>query len=161
MANGIHSANARFFDMVQQAFSFLEHSGFHLTNRAPSRLRYESAPVFVSIEWEARSGELNAWVGHECRTKLRKKVSSGRFSTKLAQDMQVHAQPAMAGDRVIFLPRGSADRLGEGQARLREATHGLLKRSLADSPDSSQPLVMRLWPGVEQIRRVHRAESGR
>jgi hypothetical protein len=56
--------NIKYFtDMAQQAFSFLENVGFRLTQSGPTRLQYESAQTFVTIEWDARSGELNVFIG--------------------------------------------------------------------------------------------------
>jgi hypothetical protein len=55
----------RFAETAQQAFSFLEHAGFRLTQGSPVRLHYEAAQASVTIDWDVRSGELNVWVGFE------------------------------------------------------------------------------------------------
>jgi hypothetical protein len=56
-----------FFDVAKQAFSFLERTGFSLTQGGPSQLQYETTQVFVTIGWDARSGELNVFVGFQPR----------------------------------------------------------------------------------------------
>lgn len=57
------TSSNRFTDMAKQAFSFLEDAGFRLSHADAARLQYETAQVFVTIEWDARSGETNVFVG--------------------------------------------------------------------------------------------------
>ena len=115
--------------MAQEAFSFLERAGFRLTESGPARLQYETAQAFVTIEWDSRSGEFNVFVGLQWRKgeagnalpltdllaaqgvdapdrrmpfQIAEESKLGPFLDKLANDMQVHAQPALAGDRMFF-----------------------------------------------------------
>src|SRR5262245_28823929 len=119
----------RFAEAAQQAFSFLEDAGFRLAESGPARLQYETARAFVTIDWDARSGELNVRVGlqpkhGEARDEFsltdlldmegvdvpeRKRPFQvadesqlSPFLEKLAADTQAHAQPALAGDRMLF-----------------------------------------------------------
>lgn len=119
----------RFPDMAKQAFSFLEGASFRLTQIDAGLLRYESAQSVVDIVWDARSGELEAFVGLHPQTGLAKDTYSlvdilgmegalppdrkvadhvadenrlRPFVEQLAEDMRVHAQPALAGDRMFF-----------------------------------------------------------
>jgi hypothetical protein len=119
----------RFAEATQQAFSFLEHAGFRLTQSSPVRLHYEAAQAFVTIDWDVRLGELNVWVGFQPKDgEAREKFSltdllamegvdaaEARmpfqvydasklrpFLDRLAVDTQVHARLALAGDRMFF-----------------------------------------------------------
>jgi hypothetical protein len=117
----------RFPDMAKRAFSFLEGAGFRLKQSDAGQLRYESAQSVVDIVWDARSGELEAFVGLYPQTGLPKDTYSltdvcgmeavpdrkmppqvadenrlRPFVDQLAEDMRVHAQPALAGDRMFF-----------------------------------------------------------
>ncbi len=56
-------SSRRFIDMAQRAFSFLEEKGFLLVQSESRTLRYEDSQVFVAIEWDDRSGELNVYLG--------------------------------------------------------------------------------------------------
>jgi hypothetical protein len=120
--------SVHFPDMAQQAFSFLEGAGFRLTQSGPARLQYETAQVFVAVEWDSRSGELNVFVGLQPRKdqadafsltdllamegvdvperrmpfQIAEESKLRSFLDKLAEDMQVHAEPALAGDRMFF-----------------------------------------------------------
>ena len=53
----------RFAEEATQAFSFLEDAGIRLTHSGPWRLQYETDQVFVTIDWDPRSGELNVYLG--------------------------------------------------------------------------------------------------
>jgi hypothetical protein len=114
--------------MAKRASSFLEGAGFRLTQLDAGQLRYESAQSVVDIVWDARSGELEAFVGLRPQTGLAKDTYSlmdilgmegappdrkvavqvadenrlQPFVDQLAEDMRVHAQPALAGDRMFF-----------------------------------------------------------
>jgi hypothetical protein len=119
----------RFTDMAQQAFSFLEGIGFRLSLSDPARLQYESTQTFVTIEWDARSGELNAFIGLQARKgelrdafslrdllamenvdvperkmpfQVADETKLGPFIDQMAEDTRVHAQLALAGDRMFF-----------------------------------------------------------
>ena len=117
----------RFPDMTKRAFSFLEGAGFRLTQIDASQLRYESAQSVVDIVWDARSGELEVFVGLPSSTrrpqdtysltdvfgmegvpdrKMPPQVADENrlepFVEQLAVDMRAHAQPALAGDRMFF-----------------------------------------------------------
>lgn len=119
----------QFPDMAKQAFSFLEGAGFRLTQIDAGQLRYESAQSVVIIGWDARSGELEAFVGLQPRTgqpqdtysltdilgmegaqaldrKMPCQVADENrlrpFVDQLAGDMRVNAQPALVGDRMFF-----------------------------------------------------------
>lgn len=60
----------RFPDLAKQVFSFLEGAGFRLTQINAGQLRYESAQSVVDIGWDARSGELEAFLGLHPQTGL-------------------------------------------------------------------------------------------
>ncbi len=57
----------RFPGAAKRAFSFLEDAGFRLVRRDPDQLQYETPQVLVTIEWDARSGELNVFLGLQPR----------------------------------------------------------------------------------------------
>jgi|SRR5882672_426632 len=117
----------RFPDMAKRAFSFLEGAGFRLTQIDASQLRYESVQAVVDIVWDARSGELEAFVGQPSSTrrpqdtysltdvfgmegvpdrKMPPQVADENrlqpFVDQLAGDLRAHAQPALVGDRMFF-----------------------------------------------------------
>lgn len=120
--------SARFVDMVERAFSFLEDSGFRRTNSEPGLVNYESDRSFVTVSWDTRSGELDAFVGLVPRTgrtqdeysladilgvaglpasdcKPAQVADEGRlesFIATLARNVRTHAQPGLAGDRMYF-----------------------------------------------------------
>jgi hypothetical protein len=124
----------RFPEIARQEFAFLEDTGFRLISSGDSGLEYESAQAFVLVRWDRRSGELGVWVG--CRsTKCQKRdaysltdllrmvgvetsenklpfqaAKEGRldlFLQKLSQYTRLHAQPALAGDRMFFRRLGA------------------------------------------------------
>lgn len=121
--------SGQFADMAHRAFSFLEDGGFHLVTRDPARLQYETSQAFATIEWDARSGELNVFVGlqpgkgeardafsltdllamdgvdvpeRKMPLQVAKENELMPFLDKLAADIRVHAQSALAGDRMFF-----------------------------------------------------------
>jgi hypothetical protein len=121
--------NMCFVDLAQRAFSFLLGAEFRLVNSDTTRVRYESNKVSVTIEWEVRSGELNAFIGLQSEVgevgsvfslsdilamekqdvpgrKMPFQVSEedrlGPFLEMMAEDMQLHAQRALTGDRMFF-----------------------------------------------------------
>jgi hypothetical protein len=123
------ASNDRFTDMAKKAFSFLEGAGFRLSHADATQLQYETARVIVTIEWDARSGDMDASVGLQPGKGERQDAFSlsvllglqgadlperkmpfqvaeenrlGPFLEKLADDMRAHAQPALAGDRMFF-----------------------------------------------------------
>jgi len=117
-----------FSEMAMQAFSFLEDAGFRCTKNAPSLLCYESDLSFVTVSWDARSGELDASIGllpqtgqvqdgysiadvlgfaglPESNSKPAQVADMSRlepFIATLAKNVYTYAQPALAGDRVYF-----------------------------------------------------------
>jgi hypothetical protein len=121
--------SARFPDMAKSAFAFLDDAGFRLVHCEQRALRYETAQVFVAIEWDARSGELNVYLGLQPKNGERADAFSlddllgmeqmGRpsrsmpfqvadesrlepFLKELATEMRAHAVPALDGDRMYF-----------------------------------------------------------
>jgi len=119
----------RFAEVAQLAFSFLEKTGFRLVQRGSTRLQYESDKAVVIIEWDARSGEMEVFVGLWPMKSEPQNVFSltdllnmqgvdapkgrkpfqvvderllAQFLEKLAEDTQMHAQSALAGDRMFF-----------------------------------------------------------
>jgi hypothetical protein len=121
--------NLLFVELTQQAFSFLEGVGFRLTQCDPTRLQYESAQTFVAVEWDARSGELNVFIGLQPRQgevrdafslrdllamenvdvperkmpfQVAEEIKLGPFLGKMAEDTRAHARLALAGDRMFF-----------------------------------------------------------
>lgn len=118
----------RFTELVKRAFSFLEGVGFQLTKSEPGLLDYESDRSFVTVNWDGRSGELEAFIGllprtgraqdgysisdvlgaaglptSECRPA--QVVDEDRlepFVVTLASNVRTHAQPGFAGDRMYF-----------------------------------------------------------
>lgn len=140
------TSSNRFTDMAKQAFSFLEDAGFRLSHADAARLQYETAQVFVTIEWDARSGETNVFVGLKSKKgeppdafslsdllgmqdvdvperkrpfQVAEENRLGPFLEKLADDMRVHAQPALAGDRMFF-HRLKAFRNAQSQAYMQD-----------------------------------------
>lgn len=136
----------QFRDRAQQAFSFLERAGFRLVERTPARLDYETAQAFVTIEWDARSGELNVFVGPQPREgevrnafsltdllamdgvdvperkmpfQVAEENKLGPFLDKLANDTQTYAQPALVGDPT-FYRRLKAFRNTQAQTYMRD-----------------------------------------
>jgi len=92
-------------------------------------MQYETDRAFVTIGWDARSGELDLYVGLQPRNgeardafsltdllamndidvperktpfQVTEEGKLGPFLDKLAVDAQAHAQPALAGDRMFF-----------------------------------------------------------
>jgi len=135
-----------FPDMAKQAFSFLQGAGFRLVESNPARVHYETAQAFVTIEWDARSGELNVFTGPQPRKGEERDAFSltdllamkgvnvpGRqipfqvaeesklrpFLDILAEETQVHAQSALAGDRMFFR-RLKAFRSAQAQTYMRD-----------------------------------------
>jgi hypothetical protein len=136
----------RFSEVAKQAFSYLDQAGFHLTQIDPDRLQYETTHAFVTVEWDARSGELNVFFGFQPRTGEKREAFSltdllamenvdvperkmpfqvadksklRPFLDKMAEDMRVHAQPALAGDRMFFY-RLNAFRSAQAQTHMRD-----------------------------------------
>ncbi len=137
--------SAQFPDMAQRAFSFLEDAGFRLVTRDSARLQYETSRVIATIEWDARSGELNMFVGLQPRKgeardaftltdllamdgvdvperktpfQVADESKLRPFLDKLAEDTRVHALSALAGDRMFF-HRLKAFRNAQAQAYMR------------------------------------------
>lgn len=52
-----------FQNVTKEAFSFLENRGFHIADDSTSCVQYEAGRVFVRIDWDRRSGEINVFVG--------------------------------------------------------------------------------------------------
>ncbi len=117
----------KFHDMVRHAFSFLESAGFSLTRVNVSQFRCDSARAVVVIGWDARSGELEAFLGLRQSTGQAPDIYAltdilgmegvpnpkapppvadegqlGPFVDRVASDIRVHAQPALVGDRMFF-----------------------------------------------------------
>jgi hypothetical protein len=118
-----------FTEAANRAFTFLERAGFRRTEAGSSRLKYESARSVAAVEWDARSGELNVFIGPYSPKEAARDAFSltdvpavegvdvperrmpfqipdegrlGPFLEKLAGDTQAHAQPGLAGDRMFF-----------------------------------------------------------
>lgn len=123
------TSKERFPDEAERAFSFLKDAGFRLVERGRTRLRYESARVVLTIEWDPRSGEMNVFFGLQPRYgeardsfaladvlgmegvdlpergmpfQVADEGRLGPFVARLADDTRIHAQPAIAGDRMFF-----------------------------------------------------------
>lgn len=120
--------STRFPDLVAQAFSFLESTGFRRTKADRDSVTYESSRAFVIVSWNPRSGELDAGFGLIPRTgtvpgeysladilgyaglpptdcKPAQVVDEARvrpFVEKLASHVRDYAQPALAGDEAYF-----------------------------------------------------------
>lgn len=119
--------SARFADMAKKTFSFLEGAGFGLARSEAGQVRYESPSSVVAIVWDARSGELEAYIGLRSSMgqpqdmysltdvlgmegvpgcKMPRQVADEDrlqpFLDQLADDLRVHAQPALVGDRIFF-----------------------------------------------------------
>jgi len=167
----------RFAEAAKQAFSFLEHANFRLAQTGPARLQYETAQSFVTIEWDARSGELNVFVGLQPRKgeaadafsltdvlamqgidvperKMPFQVAEESrlrpFLEKLAEDTQVNAQPALAGDRMFFR-RLQAFRSGKAQTYMRDMR---LRRVRSEAENAWQKReldkVVNLYTSIEK-----------
>jgi hypothetical protein len=119
--------STRFTDMTKEVFSFLEGAGFRLARIEAGHLRYESPISVVVINWDARSGELEAFVGlppspgkaqdmysltdvlgmegvpdRKMPPQVADESRLQPFVYQLADDLQAHAQPALVGDRMFF-----------------------------------------------------------
>lgn len=118
-----------FSDAAMRAFAFLESAGFRLVSSQESELRYESTGVLLGVSWDRRSGELDAFIGLRKKNSIQEDAFSltdilrmqsaesseskipfqvadeshlGPFLQRLAENVQTHAQPALAGDRMFF-----------------------------------------------------------
>ena len=60
--------NESFANRVKQSFSFSEDVRFRRTKEEPGLAHYESDRSFVTVSWDSRSGELDAFVGLLPRT---------------------------------------------------------------------------------------------
>jgi hypothetical protein len=136
----------QFADIAQDAFSFLKQLGFKLVQRDSERLQYETDQSIVVVEWDTRSGEINVFVGLQPKMSERQDMFSlndllnmlnedaakrktpyqvaeenrlAPFLWKLAEDTRVHAQPALAGDRMFFR-RLETFRSAQSQAHMRD-----------------------------------------
>lgn len=126
--------NVHFVDVVKRVFSFLLAAGFRLVQCESTRVQYESDKVFVSIEWGVRSGELNAFIGLRSKvgevgsafslsdilvmekkgrrepkrpSQVSEEARLGQFLGMMAEDMQLHAQRALGGDRMFYRRLGA------------------------------------------------------
>ena len=138
--------SGRFTDMAKRAFSFLEDKGFRLVHSESGTLRYESSQVFVAVEWDARSGELNVYLGLQPKKGQRAEAFSLNdllgmeqagnpdgnmpfqvadesrlepFLEELATNLRAHAAPALHGDRMFFR-RLETFRSAQSEAYMRE-----------------------------------------
>jgi hypothetical protein len=142
---GAMMSGSRFSDYVEEAFSFLMESGFRLVVHTATEMRYESSRVFVAVEWDPRSGELNVFFGLQPTRGEPDRIALGDllgmeavdvperripfqvadeaqlrpFVTNLAEDMRNHGQPALSGDR-MFYRRLKAFRDARAQANMHE-----------------------------------------
>jgi hypothetical protein len=175
-----------FREVAQQAFSFLEREGFRLAKSDATRLQYESGQAVVVIGWDARSGELEAWFGLQPKSNIRPELFSlsdlltmegvkrahGRtpfqvaqedrlppFLKILAEDTRMHAQPALAGDRMFFR-RLETFRSARAEAFMREME---LTRARAEANEAwrSRDLssLIRVYTAIESD--LSEAEKGR
>ena len=115
--------------VVKNEFYFLEDIGFRVTKAAADEVRYESIHSNVVVSWDARSGELEIFIGLQPQVGLpgsmyaltdildfegaialdRKRpfeVSDENrlqsFVRQLADEVRAYAQPALVGDRVFY-----------------------------------------------------------
>src|SRR5262249_6775540 len=120
---------APFSELAATAFEFLEQQGFSLVSTEEGCVQYQSDRVFLAIEWERRSGELDVRVGlrtesdrpadlfslseilcmgdvdvseRSMRFRVGDEARLRPFIEALARDLRVHAQAAIAGDRMFF-----------------------------------------------------------
>jgi catechol 2,3-dioxygenase-like lactoylglutathione lyase family enzyme len=142
---GAMMSGSRFAEHVEEAFAFLTESGFRLVVRTARQMRYETNRVFVTVEWDPRSGELNVFFGlqptqgepgglalgdllamegvdvseRRMPFQVADEAELRPFVRKLAEDMRNYAQPALSGDR-MFYRRLKAFRDGRAQANMHE-----------------------------------------
>jgi len=134
----------RFAELAKNAFFFLESVRFRLAKSEPGWVSYESHRASVDVIWDARSGELDAYVGllprtgqshetysladvrgvdgvpeSELRTPQVAEDRLGPFVQKLAADLRTHAQAALGGDPTYFR-RLEAFRAAKSRAYMRE-----------------------------------------
>jgi hypothetical protein len=165
---------AEFGEVARKAFSFLEGLGFRIARDEPTYLLYETTEVFVSIAWDPRLGELNVSLGRRPRTnepadtflledllamkglaqperRMPFQVADVHrlqpFVCKLADELQLHAQPALAGDQMFF-HRLKAFRNAQAHAAMRDAA---LRRVRAQAEEA--------WRGQDFGRTVDLYES--
>lgn len=118
-----------FEETASRAFSFLEATGFRRTKREPGRVRYESDQVFVVVEWDARSGELQVFFGlqpgqggardaysltdllsmqgvdvaeRRAPFQVAEESRLQSFVERLAEDTRCYAQRALTGERMFY-----------------------------------------------------------
>lgn len=120
--------SAQFSDMVKHAFAFLEDAGFRRSECQPGLVTFESDRSFVTVSWDSRSGELDAFIGLAPRTGRAQDEYSladvmgaaglpmsecaqaqvadedrlEPFIIMLAENVRTHAQQGLAGDRMYF-----------------------------------------------------------
>lgn len=137
--------SVHFLEMTQEAFAFLERTGFRITKTDPTRLQYETTQVFVTVEWDIQSGELNVFIGRQSSKaepgnafsltdllsmegvnapnkqpfQVAEQSKLRPFLDELAEDLQMYARPALAGDRMFFR-RLATFRAAQAQANMRE-----------------------------------------
>ena len=138
--------SGRFTDVAKRAFSFLDDEGLRLVRCESHALRYENSQVFVAVEWDARSGELNVYLGLQPKNGQRADAFSLNdllgmeqagspasnmpfqvadesrlepFLEELATKVSIHAAPALAGDRMYFR-RLKTFRSAQSEAYMRE-----------------------------------------
>src|SRR5262245_45410490 len=113
----------RFAEATRQAFSFLEHAGFRLTQSGPVRLQYETAQAFVTIDWDARSGELNVRVGFQPRDgEARDELSLTDLLAMEGVDVPERKRPFQVADESALTP--FLGKAGSGHANSRATSLG-------------------------------------
>ena len=146
----------RFPSEAERAFSFLEKMGFHLVEKAATRIQYVATRAFVAIEWDPRSGELNAFLGpHAASDEQPAKFSLtdllrmrgvdvpegkmpfqvadegriGPFLKRIAEDIRAYARPALAGD-MAFFDRLEAFRSSQAHTEMRSMEVGRIRSAI-------------------------------
>jgi hypothetical protein len=172
-----------FSEVAQRAFSFLERAGFSRVESGSAQLRYESEQTIVIIQWD---GELEGYIGlrprkgepevlfsltdllnmlgvDAPRQRAPFQVSDENrlplFVDKVAQDMQTHGQPALAGDRMFFRKLG-VFRTAQADALMRD-TELRRVRSAADKAWRERDLhkLIGLYMSIEA--ELSEAEKGK
>ncbi|SFW11666.1 hypothetical protein [Nitrosovibrio sp. Nv17] len=119
----------RFIGIVNQAFSFLNDAGFCFTKNKAGQSQYETDKCIVIIKRDIRSGGLEVFVGPRLEINQTQNLYSltdildmqgvlprnrrmsfqiadekrlRPFVDQLAREVEAHAQPALAGDRMFF-----------------------------------------------------------
>jgi len=162
--------------MVERAFSFLDDAGFRRSESEPGLVTFESDRSFVTVNWDLRSGELEAFIGMVPRTgraqdeysladvmgaagvpqsdcKPAQIADESRlepFIEMLANNVRTYAQPGLTGDRMYFR-RLETFRSAKADAYMREMKLSRVRTAVEKAwHDRQFDVVVSLYSSVEE-----------